>query len=143
MSSVVLALESAHPLLSAAPAAVVSPHHPAVAVSAHPQAAATLTPAMQKALETYGQQTTRSAFAMHYPWLAHTFAGLFIFSSIALILLLAIQTTKQEGLSGSVGGKVEATYRVRPGVEQQLARLTSAMAILFVLSATLVSLSGF
>ncbi|MBV8726371.1 MAG: hypothetical protein JO233_01190, partial [Candidatus Eremiobacteraeota bacterium] len=35
--------------------------------------------------------------AQHLPWATHAFAGLAILFAIALIFLLAIQTTKQEG----------------------------------------------
>ena len=57
-------------------------------------------------------------------------------------MLLAIQTTKQEGLSGTIGGRVEAAYRPRLGFDQQLARLTSWVAIGFVFVGFLLSLSG-
>ncbi len=78
----------------------------------------------------------------HVPWLTHIFAGLFIISALALIALLAVQTTKQEGLSGTIGGRVESNYRGRLGMEGQLARLTGGIAIAFVVIATIVSLSG-
>ncbi len=78
----------------------------------------------------------------HAPWLTHIFAGLFIVSAVALIGLLAIQTTKQEGLSGTIGGRVDSNYRGRLGFEGQLARLTGGVAIAFVVTATIVSLSG-
>ena len=57
-------------------------------------------------------------------------------------ILLAFQTTKQEGLSGTIGGRVESAYRPRLGFDQQLARLTSWVAIAFVFFGFLVSLSG-
>jgi protein translocase SecG subunit len=84
----------------------------------------------------------KSPLALHAPWLTHTFAGVFVFSALLLIVLLAIQTTKQEGLSGTIGGKVESAYRGRVGMDKQLQRFTAAVAIAFVLFATLVSLSG-
>jgi protein translocase SecG subunit len=45
---------------------------------------------------------------------------------------MAVQTTKNEGLSGSIGGRAESAYRGRLGFEQQLSRLTSGIAIAFV-----------
>ncbi len=78
----------------------------------------------------------------HVPWLTHIFAGIFIVAALALIALLAVQTTKQEGLSGTIGGRVESNYRGRLGMEGQLARLTGGIAIAFVVIATIVSLSG-
>ena len=83
-------------------------------------------------------QAQKTPLALHAPWLTHTLAGLFVFAGLALIILLAVQTTRQEGLGSS---RVES-YRMRPGMEQQLARLTGMAATLFVITATLVSLTG-
>jgi protein translocase SecG subunit len=88
-------------------------------------------------------QYVKSPLAEHFPWLAHAFAGFFIASAIALVVLLASQTTKQEGLSGTLGGRVESAYRPRLGFDQQIQRLTTGVAICFVVFALLVSLSGF
>jgi len=78
----------------------------------------------------------------HAPWLTHTFAGIFIAAALAFIALLAVQTTKQEGLSGTIGGRVDSTYRGRLGFEGQIARVTGYVAVTFVVVATIVSLSG-
>jgi preprotein translocase subunit SecG len=104
----------------------------------------TLTPQqLQQMLQsqtlTYQHQ---SPLQMHAPWLTHTLAGLFIVAAIALIGLLAVQTTKQEGLSGTIGGRVDSAYRGRLGFDGQIARVTQAVAIAFVVIATLVSLTG-
>jgi preprotein translocase subunit SecG len=103
-----------------------------------PASAAQLPPQLLQNLH-YQAQTP---LQQHAPWLTHIFAGLFIISALALIVLLAVQTTKQEGLSGTIGGRVESNYRGRLGLEGQLARITGAVAIAFVVFATLVSLSG-
>ncbi len=78
----------------------------------------------------------------HAAWLTHTLAGFFIVAALSLIGLLAVQTTKQEGLSGTIGGRVDSAYRGRLGFEGQIARVTGVVAITFVVIATLVSLSG-
>ncbi len=88
---------------------------------------------------TYQHQ---SPLQMHAAWLTHTLAGVFIIAAISLIGLLAVQTTKQEGLSGTIGGRVDSAYRGRLGFEGQIARVTGAVAITFVIIATLVSLTG-
>jgi protein translocase SecG subunit len=75
------------------------------------------------------------------PWLTHTFAGLFVVLGVLLVVLLALQTTKQEGLSGTVGGRVESTTR-RLGLDAQIARVTQTIAVAFVVLATIISLSG-
>jgi protein translocase SecG subunit len=104
----------------------------------------TLTPDQLKALESAAVTVggPKSPLALHAAWLTHGFAGIFILSAILLIFLLAIQTTKQEGLSGTIGGKVESAYKGRVGIDKQLQRFTTGVAITFVLFATLVSLSG-
>jgi protein translocase SecG subunit len=81
-------------------------------------------------------------FSQHAPWLTHGLAGLFVIAAIALIFLLAIQTTKQEGLTGSIGGRVESAYRGRLGAEEQLKRWTGVAAVVFVASAFVLSLTG-
>lgn len=99
---------------------------------------------MPASLQNYQfTQFVKSPLAQHFPWLAHAFAGFFIASAIALVILLASQTTKQEGLSGTLGGRVESAYRPRLGFDQQIQRLTTGVAVSFVVFALLVSLSGF
>lgn len=84
----------------------------------------------------------KTPLAAKAPWLTHAFAGFFMMSAIGLIFLLAVQTTKQEGLSGTLGGRVESAYRPRLGFDQQLQRITTVVAVSFVLFGLLVSLSG-
>ncbi len=62
---------------------------------------------------------------------------LFIVTAVALVGLMSIQTTKTEGLSGSIGGRMESAYRGRLGIEQQLARLTTGFATAFIILAIL------
>ena len=56
-------------------------------------------------------------------------AGIFIVAAIAMIALLAVQTTKQEGLTGIIGGRVESAYRGRLGADEQLKRWTGVVAV--------------
>jgi preprotein translocase subunit SecG len=88
---------------------------------------------------TYVPQTP---IAAHAPWLTHGLAGLFVLAAVALVFLLAIQTTKQEGLTGSIGGRVDANYRGRLGAEEQLKRITGVTAVVFVITAFVLSLTG-
>jgi len=81
-------------------------------------------------------------FQMHVPWLTHGLAGLFVIFSVLLIALLAVQTTKQEGLTGSIGGRVESAYRGRLGAEEQLKRVTGMVAVGFVIVGFALSLTG-
>jgi protein translocase SecG subunit len=124
------------PLLADAAAAVATPAAKATTL--------TLTPAQLQQLRAAAATVggPKSPLALHAGWLTHTFAGIFVISALLLIFLLAIQTTKQEGLSGTIGGKVESAYKGRVGMDKQLQRVTTAVAITFILFATLVSLSG-
>jgi protein translocase SecG subunit len=106
-----------------------------------PTSNATLSPDILKALQNV-QSGHASAIALKLPWLTHTFAGLFVACAVGLIFLLAVQTTKQEGLSGTIGGRVESTYRPRLGFDQQLARLTSYVALTMVFFAVVLSITG-
>ncbi len=123
-------------LLAAATPAAAAPATAGKAATTVP-----ITPQMLQSLSSmhYQAQTPLQA---HAPWLTHTFATIFILAALALIVLLAIQTTKQEGLSGTIGGRVDSAYRGRLGFDGQIAKFTGAVAITFVVIATIVSLSG-
>ena len=116
---------------------------PALLAAASPVAKATAAAAQLpvQAVPNLRYQS-QTALQQHAGWLTHTLAGLFIIAALLLIVLLAVQTTKQEGLSGTLGGRVESAYRGRLGFAGQLARLTTAVAVAFVVIATLVSLAG-
>jgi protein translocase SecG subunit len=105
-----------------------------------------LTPEQLKALQAQaaaqGNLHPQSWIALHAPWATHTIAGVFIIAAVLLIALLAVQTTKNEGLSGTIGGRVDANYRGRLGFDGQISRVTGVVATVFVIFATLVSLSG-
>jgi protein translocase SecG subunit len=113
----------------------------AAATKAVPTAAASLSPELRQQLLNY-QFSHKPFLAANYPWLTHTFGGLAIACAVSLIVLLAFQTTKQEGLSGTIGGRVESAYRPRLGFDQQLQRITTFIALAFVVFATVVSISG-
>jgi len=121
-------------LLAAAPAAS------SAAKAAVPAVKATTVPFTLPPNFNY-DTTPHSWLAQHWPWLTHTFAGLFLIFGVLLVVLLAIQTTKQEGLSGTIGGRVESSTR-RLGLDAQIARVTQFVAIAFVFVAVLTSLSG-
>ncbi len=78
----------------------------------------------------------------HVPWLTHGVAGIFLICAVSLVVLLAVQTTKQEGLSGSIGGRVESAYRGRLGAEEQLKRLTGWVAVGFAATGFILAITG-
>lgn len=125
--------------LLAAATPTLAPH---VAVKA-PAAAASLSPEVAAQLATFQfANAHKTALQLNAPWLTHTFAALFLVLAVSLVFLLAIQTTKQEGLSGTIGGRVESAYRPRLGFDQQLSRLTSYVAIGMVFFAVVLSITG-
>jgi protein translocase SecG subunit len=105
-----------------------------------------LTPEQIKALQAQaaaqGNLHPQSWLSLHASWATHGIAGIFIIAAVLLVGLLAVQTTKNEGLSGTIGGRVDANYRGRLGFDGQIARVTGVVATVFVIFATLVSLSG-
>jgi preprotein translocase subunit SecG len=84
----------------------------------------------------------QTIFQQHAAWLTHGLAGLFVLAAVALVFLLAIQTTKQEGLTGSIGGRVSSDFRGGVGMEEQLKRITGVTAVVFVVTAFILSLTG-
>ena len=44
--------------------------------------------------------------------------------SLALIIVVATQTTKNEGLTGNIGGPVTSSFKGKPGMEEQIRRIT-------------------
>lgn len=119
---------------SAAPAAVAT-----AAGAAAPLAKAT--PIVLQAPQQPQAAMPLTWFQQHAGWLTHSVAGIFVIAAIALVVLLALQTTKQEGLSGTIGGRVESSYS-RMGADEQLKRLTGVVAVTFVVAAFILSLTG-
>ncbi len=111
-----------------------------------PSAAASLAPRgavpLAAPIEAPIAPEPKTAIAQHAGWLTHGLAGIFILAAISLIFLLAIQTTKQEGLTGTIGGRVESAYRGRLGADEQLKRLTGFVAVVFVVTGFVLSLTG-
>ena len=74
-------------------------------------------------------------WGMQHPLIVGLVQGLFIVTAVGLIGLMSAQTTKTEGLSGSIGGRMESAYHGRLGLEQQIGRLTNTLAGAFVVLA--------
>ena len=80
-------------------------------------------------------QFQQQTFGSEHPTLLVIVQSLFIVCAIGLVGLMSVQTTKNEGLSGSIGGRAESAYRGRLGLDQQLRLLTNVFATGFVLLA--------
>jgi preprotein translocase subunit SecG len=108
-----------------------------------PSPVPTLNPAAAAQLQQFQfPSTPKTPLAQHLPWLTHFFAAAFVTAAVLLVILLAVQTTRQEGLTGTLGGRVDSAYRGRLGMEGQIARLTAFIAITYVVVATIISISG-
>ena len=57
---------------------------------------------------------------------------------MALIALVMLQTTKSEGLTGTIGGKMSSSFRGKPGVDEKLSLFTKYAAIFFMVLTALV-----
>lgn len=64
--------------------------------------------------------------------------GIQLLSALILIALVMSQTTKSEGLTGTIGGKMSSSFRGKPGVDEKLAGLTRWSAIAFMVTSLLV-----
>lgn len=53
-----------------------------------------------------------------------------LLSAVFLIALMAVQTTKSEGLGGTIGGKTESSFS-KPGFEEKIDDITKWSAICF------------
>ena len=49
--------------------------------------------------------------------------------SIAFILIVMSQTTKNEGLTGTIGGNVSANFKGKPGFEERIQGYTRYLGI--------------
>lgn len=61
-----------------------------------------------------------------------------LLSAAALIILVMSQTTKSEGLSGTIGGKMTSSFRGKPGADEKLSLFTKYSAISFMVLTALV-----
>jgi len=62
--------------------------------------------------------------------------------AIALIFIVAMQTTRHEGLSGTVGGQVSSQFRGKLGRDEQLAIITRYIAVGFFFISLLVAIAS-
>ena len=57
------------------------------------------------------------------------FGTLQILISLAFILIVAVQTTKNEGLTGTIGGPTTSNFKGKPGFEEQLQHYTMILGV--------------
>ena len=49
--------------------------------------------------------------------------------SLALITIVALQTTKSEGLTGSIGGQVTSSFKGKPGMDEVIRTYTIYISV--------------
>jgi len=59
--------------------------------------------------------------------------------ALGLIFIVSIQTTKSEGLSGTIGGQITSSFKGKPGFEERLNDITKYLGIGFFVVSVLVA----
>jgi len=67
------------------------------------------------------------------------FIVLQMISAVALIAIVMSQSTKSEGLTGTIGGKAESAFQGKPGIEERLGEITKWAAISFMVLSAIVT----
>ena len=61
-------------------------------------------------------------------------------TSIALVAIVTSQTTKNEGLTGSIGGQMTPSFKGKPGMEEQVRTWTVYVSALWFVLCFLIAL---
>ena len=61
--------------------------------------------------------------------------------SVALVAIVMSQTTKNEGLTGTIGGNVSANFKGKPGFEEMLQTYTRYLGVAWFLISILVGIA--
>lgn len=60
--------------------------------------------------------------------------------AISLIFIIDGQQTKNEGLGGTIGGRVQSSFKGKPGFEERLTEITKFLGIGFFATSLLVAI---
>ena len=60
--------------------------------------------------------------------------------SIALVFIVAMQTTKNEGLTGNIGGQMTPSFKGKPGMEEQIRSWTIYVSVAWFVLAILIAI---
>jgi protein translocase SecG subunit len=71
------------------------------------------------------------------------FTILQILAAVAMVTVVAMQTTKSEGLTGTIGGQTSASIKVKKGSEERLREFTKWTAIVFMVLSAIIALPMF
>lgn len=67
------------------------------------------------------------------------FSVIQVFCALVLIAVVMSQTTKHEGMGGTIGGKAVSSFRGKGGFEEQLQKYTMYAAVAFFISSLFVA----
>jgi protein translocase SecG subunit len=60
--------------------------------------------------------------------------------SIALVFIVAMQTTKNEGLTGNIGGQMTPSFKGKPGMEEQIRSWTVYVSVAWFVVAIVIAI---
>lgn len=60
--------------------------------------------------------------------------------AIALIFIIDGQQTKNEGLGGTIGGRVQSSFKGKPGFEERLSEMTKFLGIGFFATSLMIAI---
>ena len=63
-----------------------------------------------------------------------------VFLAVSLIFIISIQETKNEGLGGTIGGRVSTSFKGLPGFEERLTLITRNLSIGFFITSIIVAI---
>lgn len=62
--------------------------------------------------------------------------------AVSLVFIIDGQQTKNEGLGGTIGGRVQSSFKGKPGFEERLSEITKFLGIGFFATSLLVAIIG-
>jgi len=68
--------------------------------------------------------------------------GLLLIVDISFIAIVVSQTTKNEGLSGTIGGNVTSSFKGKPGTEENIKAITLYLGVAWFVLSVLVAILG-
>ncbi|MFH1453431.1 MAG: preprotein translocase subunit SecG [Armatimonadota bacterium] len=70
---------------------------------------------------------------------------LFVYFAVcaALVFLVLVQTSKSEGLMGTLGGSTQSVFKGKKSVEEQMTKITAYIAVGFIVLSVLIGLFVF
>lgn len=78
-----------------------------------------------------------------YGFFQYLFLIIYFLICAGLVVAVLLQTTKSEGLSGTIGGSTQSIFKGKMGMEEQLNRFTTYLAVGFVVASLFLSFFGF